>query len=115
MRDLTHIWETLAMATLIPRRIGKTTALIQAAKKIDACFIVANNDQSRQIRSEFQIIKVLQLDIFFNDQYKGLKGPFIFDHFAQERLWYLAKEQLVEKEKIIKNLEKRLQELENKL
>lgn len=88
--------EHLAIASGDPRQYGKTTLLCKVAKELDAVVIAANFDHVNHLQRTH---KVVAKSIDTNMQ--GLKGPFLFDHFAIETLLFRAANHIdkVEKER----------------
>ena len=93
--------EHLAIASGDPRQYGKTTLLCKVAKELDAVVIAANFDHVNHLQRTH---KVVAKSIDTNMQ--GLKGPFLFDHFAIETL-LSCRESLI-KSKGKRNYKKRM-------
>jgi hypothetical protein len=56
---------------------GRTTAVCEAAKLIDATVVCANHDQARQVKGTYGV-KTIAL----SENAHGKEGPYLFDHYA---------------------------------
>lgn len=97
--------DNLIMSGNMGRRIGKTTAIVEAAKKIGATIVCANKAHARMLKEDFKIETVVPYK-----EIRGTKGPYLYDHFAME---FIAHEALREIEKLEKKVEKLKQDLLN--
>lgn len=86
MRINDDILETVALATLLKRRCGKTTALAKAAESIGATFVCAERSHADDVRHTVPGVKTVDMSIFYSDEFRVVTGPFIFDHYAIEKL-----------------------------
>lgn len=91
--------EHIAIKLIEPRRMGTTTALVKAAKDIDAIVLAANIEHAKQINHQFDIVsKSISTNL------DGLCGPFILDHYATSEL-------LMSAVRKIEQLENKIEEL----
>lgn len=77
---LRNLYEASSMG----RQVGKTTALMQAAISIGATFVCANKDHESLIRRGYE--KSILPTITSAQDIRGTKGPYVWDHFAIERI-----------------------------
>lgn len=66
-----------------PRQSGRTTAICQAAKALDATVVCADQSQAEYVRKTHGV-KAVSVDR--KTAWQGSIGPFLFDHHAVERL-----------------------------
>ena len=67
-----------------PRRSGRTTALCKAAREICATLVCESEVQANNIRKAFPGLECVSMDDF--ERSRGGLAPFLYDHFAVERL-----------------------------
>jgi len=90
----------IADASRMGRRLGKTTAIVNAAKQLDGLVLGATHDHALRIKRKHGIkARSIELDL------DGFCGPFFIDHYALENLLYKAANK-------IESLEKQLEENE---
>lgn len=69
--------DTLIVTESRGRRIGKTTVMVEAAKKIGAIYICATMKQAKEIAREHGIMTASM-----ESELRGTKGPYLWDHHA---------------------------------
>lgn len=85
------------------RMYGKTTLLARIASELQAVFLTADIESAKEIKRKFKL-STRSIDTNLD----GVSGPFIFDHYAVERLLERAADK-------IEQLEKENQALKSKL
>ena len=85
-----------------PRGVGRTHALIKACKSIDGTFVCVNMTQEKNIRRRDTEVKTINL----STRSEGLRGPFIFDHYTMECIYWELTNHIRELEHQIVLLEK---------
>ena len=86
-----------------PRRIGKTTAAINAAKQINATMVCFDINQAQQIKKEHNIETIsATVDL---ERFRGKQlGPLIFDTDAVGRIIQLETDKLKKENKRLREL-----------
>jgi hypothetical protein len=94
----------LARGLSCGRRIGKTTQLAEAVKNLDGVMLCATEQHAKQVRQQYGI---KAQNAGNPEKLRGLRGPFIADHFLIECVLLNASE-------YIEKLEKENAELQSK-
>jgi hypothetical protein len=81
------------------RRTGRTTLIMKVAKDMNALVLAANHEHALHLQRNHGVnAKSIDTNL------EGLMGPFIFDHYAVERLLQRAADK-------IESLEKEIEEM----
>lgn len=64
------------------RQTGRTTALANAARWINALFITATEEQARMYKKKFPGLNAMSIN---SSRWRGMRAPVIFDHLVLEQ------------------------------
>ena len=93
-----------------PRGSGRTTAICEAAKSINATVLAANHSQARLLKRDYGVDSV---SIYAPGE--GLRGPFLADHLAAEHIVLSLEQTIKDSQKEICRLKSENQRLESRL
>jgi hypothetical protein len=87
-------------ASHIARQVGKTTAICEAAKKINATVVAGSSDDAKRIEREHGVKSVS----YAIDKSKmlGRRGPILFDTYAVSRICEDYERRLIKLEAVAK-------------